>query len=196
MTSLGTLQVHLEIIATTYRSTIFETLVLTLYSNLCIYIATHLHSIPGLAAATELESKFKVRPKMTIEWIQRYTPSPWMSEFGDAFGCGNRAYREIHLEGVIERTDGCTCRPWSCKLGGRNQASLDIHLEDMIELVRRSALGRPWSYELWRPQSTECCNPLWSHDRANLEAIIVRVRTSTKQRSMDGAPGAETLFIS
>jgi hypothetical protein len=40
--SLGTLMVRLEIIATTYHSTIFETHVFHLYSHLCIYITTHL----------------------------------------------------------------------------------------------------------------------------------------------------------
>jgi hypothetical protein len=37
--SLGTLLVRLEIIATTYRSTIFKTHVLSLYSHLCIYVS-------------------------------------------------------------------------------------------------------------------------------------------------------------
>jgi len=49
----GILQVRLEIIATTYRSTIVKTHVFRLYSHLCnyvsiylcIYIATHLHTI-------------------------------------------------------------------------------------------------------------------------------------------------------
>jgi len=67
MTSLGTLQVHMEIIATTYCSTIFETHVISLYSHLCIYIATHLHSMSGLAADAGLECKFEVSLKMTIE---------------------------------------------------------------------------------------------------------------------------------
>jgi len=43
--SLGTLQVGLEIIATTHRSTIFKTRVFSLYSHLCIYIATYLHTV-------------------------------------------------------------------------------------------------------------------------------------------------------
>jgi hypothetical protein len=51
--SLGMLQVGLEIIATTYRSTIVKTHVFRLYSHLCIYvsmylciyIATYLHTI-------------------------------------------------------------------------------------------------------------------------------------------------------
>jgi len=43
--SLGTLLVCLEIIATAYRSTIFKTHLFSLYSHLCIYIATHLHRV-------------------------------------------------------------------------------------------------------------------------------------------------------
>jgi len=43
--SLGPLLVQLEIIATTYRSTIFKTHVFSLYSHLSVYIANHLHTI-------------------------------------------------------------------------------------------------------------------------------------------------------
>ena len=43
--SLGTLLVDLEIIATTYRPTIFKTHVFSLDSHLCIYIATNLHTV-------------------------------------------------------------------------------------------------------------------------------------------------------
>jgi hypothetical protein len=39
------LLVRQEIIATTYHSTIFKTDVFSLYSHLCIYIATHLHTV-------------------------------------------------------------------------------------------------------------------------------------------------------
>jgi len=42
--SLGMLLVPLEIIATTYRSTIFKTYAFSLYSHLCIY-ATYLHTV-------------------------------------------------------------------------------------------------------------------------------------------------------
>jgi hypothetical protein len=41
----GMQQVRLEIIATTYRSTIGKTQVFRMYSHLCIYIATHLHTV-------------------------------------------------------------------------------------------------------------------------------------------------------
>jgi hypothetical protein len=56
---LETLQVCLEIIATTYRSTIFKTHVFSLYSHLCIYIATHLHTVylDWLQAVLETNSR-------------------------------------------------------------------------------------------------------------------------------------------
>jgi len=38
--------------------------------------------------------------------------------------------------------------------------------------------------------------PLGGHDCANLEAVIERDWTSTWRRSMDSAPGDETLIIS
>jgi len=43
--SLGMLLVRLEMIGTTYHSTIFKTHVFSLYSHLCIYRATHLHTV-------------------------------------------------------------------------------------------------------------------------------------------------------
>jgi len=45
--SLGTLLVRLEIIATTYHSTIFKTHVFSLYSHLCIYVSMYLYSYPS-----------------------------------------------------------------------------------------------------------------------------------------------------
>jgi len=42
---LGTLLLSLGIIATTQHSTIFNTLVFSLDSHLCIYIATHVHTV-------------------------------------------------------------------------------------------------------------------------------------------------------
>jgi hypothetical protein len=43
--SLGTVLLHLEIIATTYGSTIFKTHLVHLHSHLFIYIATYLHIV-------------------------------------------------------------------------------------------------------------------------------------------------------
>jgi len=66
MTSLGTLLLRLEIIAVTYRSTIFKTHVFSLYSHLSIKRDTPLHTaMAGLAAGGTCE-QFEVRLKMTI----------------------------------------------------------------------------------------------------------------------------------
>jgi len=58
--SLGPLPVHLEIIATTHRSTIFETHVFSMYSHLCIYIATPLDMVylNWLQALLESNARF------------------------------------------------------------------------------------------------------------------------------------------
>jgi len=45
MSSLGAQPGRLQIIGTTYRSMIFKTRVFSLYSHLCIYIGTHLHTV-------------------------------------------------------------------------------------------------------------------------------------------------------
>jgi len=50
--------------------------------------------------------------------------------------------------------------------GGRNRASLEMHLVGEIELV--------WRYT-WRQQSSEVGDALGGHDHAHLEAVIVRV---------------------
>jgi hypothetical protein len=68
--SLGMLLVRLDIIATTYRSTIFKTHIFSLYCHLCIYVSISLPIytwyISGLTAGSARE-KFEVRLKMTIK---------------------------------------------------------------------------------------------------------------------------------
>jgi hypothetical protein len=59
MTSLGMLQVDLDIIATNYCSTIFKTHVINLYSHLCIYIVSHLHTVYLDWLQVELEKNSK-----------------------------------------------------------------------------------------------------------------------------------------
>jgi len=57
--SLGSLLVRLEIIATTYHSTIFKSHEFSLYSHLCISIATNLHMVylDGLQAVLKSNSR-------------------------------------------------------------------------------------------------------------------------------------------
>jgi hypothetical protein len=68
-----------------------------------LYSYPSTQDISGLAAGSTGD-QFEVRLKKTIERTQRYTPRPWSSEFEDALAGGNRAYFEIYLEAVIERT--------------------------------------------------------------------------------------------
>jgi len=100
--SLGTLVIALEIIATTYCSTIFKTHVFSVYCHLCIYLATHLHTV-------------------NLDWLQAVLESnsrsawKWRSSELRATlrGC-DRATLELHLEEVIERVWRCTWMPWVC----------------------------------------------------------------------------------
>ena len=40
---------------------------------------------------------------------------------------------EMHTEVVIKGVCRCMWRPWLCKLGGHNRASVDKHLDAMIK---------------------------------------------------------------
>jgi len=144
---------------------------------LCIYIATHLHTIYLDWLQAVLESNLRcawkwrsselrdthwgrdlvsleMQLEAVIEGIWWYTWRPWSSEFVDALGGHHRAT----LEAVIEWVWRYTWRPWSREywdaLGGRDRASLEI------------CTWRPWS-----------CQP-GGHNRASLEmhleAMIVR----------------------
>jgi len=84
-----------------------------------------------------------------IEWTQRCTWRPGWSEFGDALGGHDRA----NLQAVIEGVWRYTWRPWSSEfgealgggdrvelkdaVGGRDQVSLEMHLEAMIVRTSR-----------------------------------------------------------
>jgi len=119
------------------------------------------------------------------------------------------------LEDVLDRA--CLRGTWRRRsselrdpLGGRDWASLDMHLETAIERVWRCT-WRPWSCELagrnraslkihlepeiewtqrstWRPWLSEFGDALWGCDRASLEmhlqAMIERDWRSTWRRSI------------
>jgi len=53
-----------------------------------------------------------------IEWTQRCTWRPRLNEFGDALGGRDRVNSEMHLEAVIERVGSYTWRPRWNKIGG------------------------------------------------------------------------------
>jgi len=74
------------------------------------------------------------------------------------------------LQAVLEWKSRCAWRwRWSelrDTFRGRDQASLEMHLEAVIERV--------WRYT-WRPWSSEFVDALRGHDRATVEAVIERV---------------------
>jgi len=137
---------------------------------------------------------FEVRLKMTIEWTQGYTLTPWSSKYGDALGGRDQATLEMqfkhvierrwmHLGAAIERVWRCTWRPRLSKfgdaIGSRDQAILEMHLEAAIEWLRRC---------IWKPRSSEFGDTLGGRDQASLEmhleAIIERDWRSTRRRSI------------
>jgi len=140
--------VRLDIIATAYRSTAFTTHVFRLDSQLCIDIATDLHTVylDWLQAAHESKSK--------CAWKCRST------ELGDTLRGRDRATWHMTLEAVIEHIWRFTWRPWLCELAGLNLTGLEIHMHAVIKRVWRST---------WRPWSGECGDTLGCRDRASLD---------------------------
>jgi len=105
------------------------------YMYLCIYKATHLHTvldcgfrrclsaIPGPPQDDDWVNS-EMHSEAVIEHIWRYTSRPWSSQFGDSHGRGDQACLEMNLEAVIEWVRGYSCRPWSSEfadpLGGHD----------------------------------------------------------------------------
>ena len=153
-----------------------------MYSHLCTYASFYLYSYPsthGISrpAAGGAWEKFEVRLKITIKWTQMYTPRPWSSEYGDAYGGSNRAYLEVHLEATIGWTWRFTPRLSSSKFGN----ALGDH--DCANM--EAAMEWSWTYT-WRPWSRKFGDALWGcdcarlemhcggHDCANLQAVMER----------------------
>jgi len=146
---------------------------------LCTYTATHLHMVylDWLQAVLESNSR---GPR---KW--------WSSELRDILWGRDRASLEFHLEAVIKRIWWYSWRPRLSEHGDalwdRDRASLEVHLEAML---MRTCM----------PESSELGVTLGGRDRVSLEiqleSVIEQDWTSTWRRSMDGAPGDETLFIS
>jgi hypothetical protein len=142
ISSLGTLLVHLGIVAITYPSTIFKTHVFRLYFHLCIYvsIATHQHTVNLHRLQVELENNSR------CAWQWR------SSELWDLLQGCDWANLEIDLEAMIKRVCRCTWRALLCELQGYNRATLEIPLEAVI--VRT-----------WRLEPNEFGYTLGSRDR-------------------------------
>jgi len=118
----------------------------------CMYLYSYpsTHSISRLAAGCACD-EFKVRLKTTMEWTQRYTPRPWLSEFGDVLGCQDRVNTKMHLEAEIDQVWRGTWRPWWSEfgdaLGGRDRVNSEMHSDAVIVRVWWCSC-RLWSGEI------------------------------------------------
>jgi len=151
--SFGMLLVRLEIIASTYRSTIFETYVFSLYSHRCINASMYLYSyqiytpyiwtgdrrcLRAIRGAPEDDDRVHSEMQLEAEFegSQRCTWRLQSSQFGDALEGRYRLNSVMHLVAIIERVWRCTWRPRASELrdaiGGRDQACLEMHLYGVI----------------------------------------------------------------
>jgi hypothetical protein len=140
------------------------------HRSLIMYLVEHAWDALGDGYQVNSEMHWE----MEIEWTQRCTWKPWLSEFGYALGNWDRVNSEMQLEARIRHVSRCTWRQWSCKLAGSNRASLEIHLEAEIEWTQNMRVT------LW---SIKFADALWGCDRAsleiNLQAMIERDWRST-----------------
>jgi len=117
---------------------------------LCIYIATHLHTVYLDWQQAVLESNSRCVWKWRSSELRDTLRGRVRASLEMHFGGRNRANLEMHLQATIEWVWRCNWRPWSSDfgdaLGGRNWASLEIHLKAVIERVWRCT-WRPWSSE-------------------------------------------------
>ena len=141
LASLGMLLVRLEIIATTYRSTIFKTYAFSLYSHLCIYVSIQLpiytryiwtgstRWLWAIRGAPEDDDQVNVRlryPSISVD--------PPSLNHDVLIGCDWASW-ELHLEAEIEWTQRCTWRPGSSELRDALRGRDRANLEGVIEWV-------------------------------------------------------------
>jgi len=155
------LLVHLEIIATTYCSTIFKTHVCSLYSTQCIYVTMQLPIYTGyictgsrrcfgaIRGVSEHDDRVnsEIHSEALDEPDRRCTGRPRSSVLRDAFGGLDLGSLQIDLQARIERIWWCTWRAWLSEgkdtLRGSDRAGLEIPLEAMIDRDWRG--GQTWS---------------------------------------------------
>jgi len=172
------LLVRLEIIATSYHSTIFKTYAFSLYSHLFIYVSTKLpiytryiwtgstQRLRALQGAPKDDNgvNSEIHSEAVIERVGRCNWRLILGELRDSLGGLDRVSSEIHLEAVIERVWRCNGRPRSSELGDalgdRDRASMEMHWEAVIERV--------WTCT-WRPRLSELRDALGVSDRASLD---------------------------
>jgi len=164
-----------------------------------LYSYPSTHGISGLAAGGAWK-QLEVCVKMTIQWTQRCTRRPWLSECGDVIGGSNWAILWMHLEGhdwvilqdVIEQVWRYPWRPWLSEfwkeLWGHDRASFEMYLEATIMRTWRLKSSHKW-YMHW--------NSNWENLEMHLEGMIKQDLRRTWRWLMWGALGAdETLCIS
>jgi hypothetical protein len=166
---------------------------------LCIYIATNLQRVyvNWLLVGAECNSR-----------------SAWISqccEHRDTLRGRVQVSLAIHSAIVCELVCRSTCRPWSGKLGGHIWASLEIHLEAVIEQIWKLELGahnhanleaaikqfgghNRASLETHLEAMMVRAWRLWwcehgGYEGANMDAVIVEVLTSTWPHWMDWGIG-------
>jgi hypothetical protein len=178
------LLVSMQIIATTYYSTIFKTYAFSLYSHLCVYVSilqpVNRRWLRTIWSAPEDDDwvNSEIHSKVVIERVWRCNWRPTVSELRDALGVCDRASLEMHFEAVIERVARCSWRLGLSELrdalGGWDRVNSEIHLEARIERTQ-SYTPRPWMSELG--------DALGGRDRVNsemyLEAMTERVLRCT-----------------
>jgi len=154
---------------------------------LCIYIATYLHTV-------YLDWQHAV---IVLRYPCITVPPP--SLINDVLGGCDWASWELHLEAEIEWTQRWTGRPGASELRDALRGHDRANLEAVIERVGRYA-WRLWLSEFGDALGGRDLCEIGGRNRVDmdihLEAAIEWDWTSTWRRWMDGAPGAETLFIS
>jgi hypothetical protein len=122
------LQVRLEILATTYRSTMVKTHVFSLYSHLCIYVSMYL----CIYIATNLHTIYL----NGLQWCLRAIRGSHEND--------DQVNSEIHSEAVIQRLWTGTWRLRSSIVGdtltGHDRVNLEMHSEIVIERLCRCNL--------------------------------------------------------
>jgi len=146
---------------------------------LCIYIATHLHTVYQdwlqvvLVSnsrcgwewrSSELrdtlqghdQASFEIHLQADIQCTQRYTWRPWLSNFGKAVRGQDRVNSKIHSQAVQTRSGSSKLKD---TLPGCHRASLEMQLKIRIECTQRYTLI-PWCSEI--------TNAVGGNDRVNL----------------------------
>jgi len=118
----------------------------------------------------KIECVFSLYDKMRWKWDAAYLPRDLANIYSHSTSVTrvspytHRRFWTLYLEAEIELVSGCAWRPWSIEfgnaLGGRDQASSDMHLEVEMEWTQRCT---------WRPWSREFEHALGGRDQVNSE---------------------------